>query len=192
MKGSNFETWLPHNFLGRNILYSRPTNKLESNLTGPTSMFLWSCSFFCQQLLLLCFRHLQRFLLKVLSLWFKLHVIRYDYHCFMSHIGPKKIRRSYGYINEYNILNQVALKARICQWKNVCTHFTLMMKYFFLHWWTCIFCGFKRWSLFTGNYFTSTPTPILWRYGHFAYLKAEPGAGDPISNPQTLISGCFQ
>ena len=90
MKGSNFETWLPHNFLGRNILYSRPTNKLESNLTGPTSMFLWSCSFFCQQLLLLCFRHLQRFLLKVLSLWFKLHVIRYDYHCFMSHIGPTK------------------------------------------------------------------------------------------------------
>ena len=76
-------------------------------------------------------------------------------------LDPKKLRRGRGYIHEYNTLQPsgfdgLNLSVKRCV---VYIEFTSMMKH----------C-FKGWGLLSWEFFFTSPTPILWRYGHLAHL----------------------
>lgn len=153
VKGSNFETGKTYGTPGQ-----------------PTSTSLRSCSFFCQQLLLLCIRHLHRFLLKVLCDSSFMKKVRYDYHYFTK----KTPQRPWLYPWIQHLKTKWVLK-----WLRRLESVSKKMCVHNLHrWWNTFFCigelvssvVSKDGAYSADNYFTSTPTPILWRYGHLAHL----------------------
>lgn len=106
-------------------------------------------------------------------MWFKLHAIGYDYHYFMSHIGSQKSPqrpRLYPWIQ--HLKTKWLRRLESVSKKMCCVHnLHRWWNIFFLHWWTNLrLLWLQKMEPTQLTTFFTSPTPILWRYGHLAHL----------------------